>query len=195
MPGPFDPQPIYTYPTWAQGLQQGTQGLANALYQRKLLDLERQKFGLQQAEAGYQPAHQEQVYQPGKLAAPSMVSVGNVPSPTPGVSQMGAGPTSPDAMARTAGQYKTTNVPGYYDITKSLPYITSLARVLEMQTRGEEAARIAAQSREAVAAQNNATKTNMFGQLNGYIGADGQFHPGLRLLGNEQQSDYEFGPN
>ncbi|HEX5179338.1 MAG TPA: hypothetical protein VFW04_08420 [Gemmatimonadaceae bacterium] len=127
MAGVFGVTPMQPYPSWAQGLEQGTGAIANAIYQRRMLDLERQKFGLQQAEAGYQPAHQEQVYTPGRLAQPSMVSVGNVPSPTPGTSTMGASSNgtvmgSPDAMARTTGSYKTTTVPGYYDITKSLPY-------------------------------------------------------------------------
>ena len=196
MLGPFDPSPFTVYPTWAQGLSQGMSALAQGLLEGQRLKLQRQQFQLQQAEMGYQPAHQEAVYQAGKLAAPSMVSVGNVPTPTPGApTTMGAAPSvgSPDAMARTTGQYKTVNVPGYYDLTKSLPYQTSLARVLEMQTRGEEAARIAAQSREAVAAQNNATKTNMFGQLNGYIGADGQVHYGMRTLGAEALSGFNNG--
>ncbi len=127
MPGPFGVTPLPTYPSWAQGLEQGTGAIANAILQRRQYELQRQQFQMQQAEAGYQQPTTQQVYQPGKLASPSMIAVGNVPSPTPGVTQMGQGDNtlpvgSPDAMARTTGSYKTANVPGYYDLKKSLPY-------------------------------------------------------------------------
>jgi len=196
MAGVFGVTPLQTYPSWAQGLEQGTGAIAQALIQRKQLDLQRQQLGMQQAQAGYQPPQQAQVYQPGRLNAPSMVASENVQSPTPGVSQMGAGSVgSPDTMARTAGSYKTVNQPGYYDLTKSLPYLTSLARVMEMEHRGEVAAQIGATSREQIAQQNNATRTGIANNLNGYIGPDGQVHYGMRVLGNEATSDYEYGPN
>ena len=196
MAGVFGVTPLPAYPSWAQGLEQGTGAIANAILQRRQLDLQRQQLAMQQAQAGYQPPQQAQVYQPGRLNAPSMEAVGNVPSATPGVSQMGAGaPGSPDAMARTAGSYKTVNQPGYYDLTKSLPYLTSLARVMEMEHRGEAAAQIGAASREKIAADNNATKRGLASQLNGYVDGNGQFVPGVRILGNEQLSNYEYGPN
>ncbi|HEX6814293.1 MAG TPA: hypothetical protein VF102_01370 [Gemmatimonadaceae bacterium] len=136
MPGPFDPVPFSTYQGAGAGAAQGLSALAQAFLARRQLGLQKQQFQLQQAEAGYQAPHQEQVYTPGRLSQPSMIASENVPTTTPGVSSMGGGTTyspgniqstalsagSPDAMARTTGSYKTVNIPGYYDITKSLPY-------------------------------------------------------------------------
>jgi len=190
MAGVFGVTPLQTYPSWAQGLEQGTGAIANAILQRRQLDLQRQQLAMQQAQAGYQPPQQAQVYQPGRLNAPSMVASENIPTGTPGATGMGpsTGPAgalgvapagTPDTMARTAGSYKTVNQPGYYDLTKSLPYLTSMARVLEMQQRGVEAAKIGAASRETVAGMNDDTRVGISNNVHGYIGKDGQVHYGM----------------
>src|SRR5512146_2445739 len=107
--GVFGVTPLPAYPSWAQGLEQGTGAIANAILQCRQLELQRQQFGLQQAEMGYQPAHTE--YQPrtGSLTAPSFISTGNVPSPVPGVMQPGA---STPMNRGVPGQSVTDNLPG-----------------------------------------------------------------------------------
>lgn len=199
MAGVFGVTPLQSYPSWAQGLEQGTGALANAMYQRRMLDLERQKFGLQQAEAGYVPAHTEYQPKPGTLSAPSMTQVGNVPIPSnPNATQMGAqgqifrgmqGQTVTDQLPGST----PVNVPGHYDLTKSLAYQTSLARIMEMQQKGLAAAQVAADSRVKVAGMNDATRTGISNNINGYIGPDGQVHYGMRTLGAEAVSGYNNG--
>lgn len=198
MAGVFGVTPLPSYPSWAQGLEQGTGALANAMYQRRLLDLERQKFGLQQAEAGYVPEHTEYQPKPGALSAPSYESMGNVPSPTPGVMQPGAptqifrgvpGQTATDQLPGST----PVKVPGHYDLTKSLAYQTSLARIMEMQQKGLAAAQVNAGARVQVAGMNDATRTGIANNLNGYIGTDGQIHYGMRTLGAEALSGFNNG--
>lgn len=215
MAGVFGVTPMQPYPSWAQGLEQGTGAIANAIMQRRMLDLERQKFGLQQAEAGYVPAHTEYQPKPGTLSAPSMTQVGNVPVPQLGATQAAPGgirsaPPQPSASQMGApgqifrgvsGQTVTdqlpgstpVNIPGHYDLTKSLAYQTSLARVLEMQQRGVEAAKIGAASRETVAGLNDATRAGISNNINGYIGPDGQYHAGVGVLGGEALSGFNNG--
>lgn len=116
MPGPFDPVPFSTYQGAGAGAAQGLSALAQAFLARKQLGLQKQQFQLQQAEAGYQQPTTETL--PGKISAPSMTQIGNVPTATPGVTAMGGTPSGPI----TRGPDRTINIPGYYDITKSLPY-------------------------------------------------------------------------
>jgi len=179
--------PLPTYPSWAQGLEQGTGAIANAILQRRQYELQRQQFQMQQAEAGYQQPHTEQVYQPGRLNAPSMVASENIPTGTPGATGMGpsTGPAgalgvapvgTPDSMARTTGSYKTVNVPGYYDITKSLPYAQAelngrlMAAIYGGQYRQQDA-----QARYGYTDENNVFHpgTDFYTRM-GVVGAQGQ---------------------
>jgi len=138
------------------------------------LDLQRQQFGLQQAMAGYVPTHTEYQPKPGTLAAPSIEQImpGGAPSQ---INRAIPGQTVTDNLPGSS----PVTVKGHYDPTKGIQYLTSMARVLEMQQRGVEAAKINAGARETVAGMNDDTRRDISNNVHGYIGTDGQVHYGM----------------